>query len=110
MSARTMSTKHLARDICLFQGCHAHMQSRVTGHEAKQWPGVAKAAFPWGFLQPLLPVDHNLSSPRFLAETLTVCVFGHPEKDMYPNTQKGVAIKKIFELRAENRTECSLGW
>ena len=25
-------------------------------------------------------------------------------------TQKGVAIKKIFELRAENRTECSLGW
>ena len=25
-------------------------------------------------------------------------------------TQKGAAIKKIFELRAENRTECSLGW
>ena len=58
---------------------------RVTGHEAKQWPGVAKAAFPGGFLHPLLPVDHNPSSLRFLAVTLTACVFGHLEKDMYPS-------------------------
>ena len=57
--------------------------ARVTGHEAKQRPGVAKAAFPGGFLHPLLPVDHNPSSLRFLAVTLTACVCGHLEKDIY---------------------------
>ena len=57
---------------------------RVTGHEAKQWPGVAKAAFPGCFLHPLLPVDHNPSSLRFLAVTLTACVFGHLEKTYIP--------------------------
>ena len=44
---------------------------RVTGHEAKQWPGVVKAAFPGGFLHPRLPVDHNPFSLRFLNVTLT---------------------------------------
>ena len=44
-------------------------------------PRVAKAG---GFLHPLLPIDHNPSSLRFLAVTLTACVFGHLEKDIYP--------------------------
>ena len=54
-------------------------------HEAKQWPGVAIAAFAEGFLHPLLPVDHNPSLLRFLAVTLTTCVCGHLEKDIYPS-------------------------
>ena len=60
-----MSVKHLARDICLFKGGNAHMQPELL---AKQWPGVAKVG---GFLHLLLPVDHNPSSLRFLAVTLT---------------------------------------
>ena len=49
---------------------------RVTGHEAKQWPGVAKAAFPGVSSTRSSPstVDHNPSSLRFLAVTLTACV------------------------------------
>ena len=57
----------------------------VTGHEAKQWSGVSKVAFPGGFLHPLLPVNHNPSSFQFLAVTLTACVCGHLEKDIYPS-------------------------
>ena len=54
---RTISAKHLTRDICLkkdiclFQGGHAHMQFSL----------------------------------RFLAVTLTACVRGHLEKDIYPS-------------------------
>ena len=64
-----------------FQGCHTHLQS-VTGHEAMQWPGVVKVAFPGGFLHSLLPVDHIPSSLRFLPVNLTACVCGHLEKDI----------------------------
>ena len=63
------------------------------------------------------PKEHSvrfsaLNSKIFLMAA-PFCVVENSEKIRGPpgdTTQKGVAIKKIFELRAENHRECSLGW
>ena len=64
------------------------MQSELLVMKPSNGQAIAKAAFFGGSLHPLLPVDHNPSSLRFLAAlavTLTACVFGHLEKDIYPS-------------------------
>ena len=51
---RTMSDNHLARDICHFQGGHAHMQSELLAMELSNGRG-SQSGIPWGFPPPAPP-------------------------------------------------------
>ena len=57
---------------------------KVATHTCSQSYWSWSQAMAGGFHNPLLPVDHNLSS-WFLVVTMTACVFGHLEKDIYPS-------------------------
>ena len=53
---------------------------------------------------------YNVKYPKILSKGYLCVFYKNICMSVCHTTQKGVAIKKIFELRAENRTECSLGW
>ena len=56
-----------------------------------------------------LRIQWTLQGTRKAPRMVVYCVTEEYRDGLY-TTQKGVAIKKIFELRAENHRECSLGW
>ena len=80
-----MSAKHLARDICLFKGGHAHMQPGYWSW-SQAMTGGSQSDIPLGFPPPAPPRRPQpfFSSLRFLAVTLTACVCGHLEKIYIP--------------------------
>ena len=60
-----------------------------------------------------LDKEREEKCPQCSSASFSLQVYLHIKQFMTSSlftTQKGAAIKKIFELRAENRTECSLGW
>ena len=70
-----MPAQHLTKDICLLHGGHAHIQSELLVMKPSNGRGKPKQG---SFLHLLLPVDHNLSSLRFLVVTLsTMCVWSN---------------------------------